>query len=251
MPGRPGPPPSAAYRMELVTRNVATQVKASPVPRQRRPDLSVADAKRLLKVIAGERLEALYVLALTTGLRRGELLALRWDDIDFDSPQLVSAMGGNESTASSGRSNRGQAAPGGVWCCPKSPCGTWKSTGTGRTTSAWSWGRLAGTWTRLRLVCRNADRAEECQPALGRAAGQGWPGLAPPARPAPRMRDVPPDSGCPGPRHHGSPRARRDRRDDEHLRARTSPAPPGGRRCDGRAVQIVIGSSCGNSNGRP
>ncbi len=69
------------YRMELVTRNVATQVKAPPVPRQRRPDLSVADAKRLLKVIAGERLEALYVLALTTGLRRGELLALRWDDI--------------------------------------------------------------------------------------------------------------------------------------------------------------------------
>ena len=54
------------YRMELVTRNVATQVKAPPVPRQRRPDLSVADAKRLLKVIAGERLEALYVLALTT-----------------------------------------------------------------------------------------------------------------------------------------------------------------------------------------
>jgi integrase len=77
-----------AYRMELVTRNVATQVKAPPVPRQRRPDLSVADAKRLLKVIAGERLEALYVLALTTGLRRGELLALRWDDIDLDSRQL-------------------------------------------------------------------------------------------------------------------------------------------------------------------
>ena len=65
------------YRMELVTRNVATQVKAPPVPRQRRPDLSVADAKRLLKVIAGER----RGLALTTGLRRGELLALRWDDI--------------------------------------------------------------------------------------------------------------------------------------------------------------------------
>ena len=36
----------------------------------------------------GERLEALYVLALTTGLRRGELLALRWDDIDLGSRQL-------------------------------------------------------------------------------------------------------------------------------------------------------------------
>jgi integrase len=39
-------------------------------------------------VIQGERLEALYVLALTTGLRRGELLALRWDDIDLGSRQL-------------------------------------------------------------------------------------------------------------------------------------------------------------------
>jgi integrase len=40
----------------------------------------VAEARRLLGVIAGERLEAFYVLALTTGLRRGELLTLRWDD---------------------------------------------------------------------------------------------------------------------------------------------------------------------------
>jgi integrase len=39
--------------------------------------MSLAEAKRLLDVINGERLEALYVLALTTGLRRGELLALR------------------------------------------------------------------------------------------------------------------------------------------------------------------------------
>ena len=39
-------------------------------------------------MIDGERLEALYVLALMTGLRRGELLALRWDDIDLGSRQL-------------------------------------------------------------------------------------------------------------------------------------------------------------------
>ena len=39
-------------------------------------------------MIDGERLEALYVLALMTGLRRGELLALRWDDINFGSRQL-------------------------------------------------------------------------------------------------------------------------------------------------------------------
>jgi integrase len=39
-------------------------------------------------VLAGERLEAFYVLALMTGLRRGELLGLRWEDIDLESRQL-------------------------------------------------------------------------------------------------------------------------------------------------------------------
>ena len=61
---------------------------APPLARERRPLLSLADDKNLLQVIEGERLEALYVLALTTGLRRGELVALRWDDITFRSRQL-------------------------------------------------------------------------------------------------------------------------------------------------------------------
>src|SRR4029077_19748234 len=74
--------------MELVTRNVAMQVKAPPLSKERRLGLDMAEAKRLLDVIDGERLEALYVLAMTTGLRRGELLALRWDDINLGSRQL-------------------------------------------------------------------------------------------------------------------------------------------------------------------
>lgn len=36
----------------------------------------------------GHRFEALYVLALTTGLRIGELLGLRWSNIDFDTRRL-------------------------------------------------------------------------------------------------------------------------------------------------------------------
>jgi integrase len=77
-----------AYRMELVTRNVATQVKPPPLNRDRRTGLDIDDAKRLLQALSGERLEAFYVLALTTGLRRGELLGLRWEDIDLESRQL-------------------------------------------------------------------------------------------------------------------------------------------------------------------
>ena len=40
-------------------------------------DMTVEDAKRLLSTIQGARLEAFFVLALTTGLHRGELLAWR------------------------------------------------------------------------------------------------------------------------------------------------------------------------------
>ena len=36
----------------------------------------------------GDRLEALYVVALTTGMRLGELLALRWSNIDFKAAAL-------------------------------------------------------------------------------------------------------------------------------------------------------------------
>jgi integrase len=48
--------------------------------------LSEAEARTFLDTAreAGDRFEALYVLAITTGLRRGELLGLRWDDTDLD-----------------------------------------------------------------------------------------------------------------------------------------------------------------------
>jgi integrase len=34
--------------------------------------------------VRGERLEALYILALSTGMRQGELLALKWEDADLE-----------------------------------------------------------------------------------------------------------------------------------------------------------------------
>jgi integrase len=38
----------------------------------------------MLEAVAGDRFEALYVLALTTGMRHGELLALSWREVDFE-----------------------------------------------------------------------------------------------------------------------------------------------------------------------
>ena len=48
--------------------------------------LSASEARRLLAAAseAGDRLEAFYVLALHTGMRRGELLGLKWEDVDLD-----------------------------------------------------------------------------------------------------------------------------------------------------------------------
>jgi integrase len=45
-------------------------------------------AKRFLEAAKGDRFEALYVLAVHTGLRQGELLGLRWEDVDFESRTL-------------------------------------------------------------------------------------------------------------------------------------------------------------------
>ena len=50
--------------------------------------LSSDQVRKLLRAARGERFEALYVLAVYTGLRQGELLALRWSDVDLASGKL-------------------------------------------------------------------------------------------------------------------------------------------------------------------
>ena len=46
--------------------------------------LSAAETRRLLETVGGGRLEALYILAIHSGMRQGELLALRWQDVDME-----------------------------------------------------------------------------------------------------------------------------------------------------------------------
>lgn len=52
-------------------------------PAERR-SLTPDECQALLQAAHGDRLEALWVLALTTGARRGELLRLAWDAVDLD-----------------------------------------------------------------------------------------------------------------------------------------------------------------------
>jgi integrase len=56
-------------------------------PKVRPPEIHPLDAeqtKALLSTARGERLEALYVVAVTAGLRIGELLGLSWEDLDLE-----------------------------------------------------------------------------------------------------------------------------------------------------------------------
>src|SRR5215218_437787 len=77
-----------AVRWNLIPRSPADSVKApTPTPKEMHP-LSSHGARRLLEAARGDRLEALYALAIHTGMRRGELLGLKWEDVDLDSSTL-------------------------------------------------------------------------------------------------------------------------------------------------------------------
>jgi integrase len=78
----------SAVREEVIPRNVAKLVKVTTPKYTVNRGLSLAQARRVLRAAKTERLYALYVLALCLGLRRGELLGLRWEDIDLDAGTL-------------------------------------------------------------------------------------------------------------------------------------------------------------------
>ncbi len=72
-----------AFRWRLVSVNVASLVRPPRVPRHEMRALSAAEARSVLATASGTALEALWHVALTGGLRQGELLALRWPQVDL------------------------------------------------------------------------------------------------------------------------------------------------------------------------
>ena len=74
----------------LLPRKAAAPVKP---PRPRREEIRPLDREQVRTLFeaaseAGDRLEALYVVAVTAGLRRGELQGLKWEDVDLDAGTL-------------------------------------------------------------------------------------------------------------------------------------------------------------------
>lgn len=77
-----------AIRWGLITRNPVLSTK--PPKRQKREMkyLTKRQVKKLLAVVDGTRHAALYHIAVTTGLRKGELLGLKWSGINWENRQL-------------------------------------------------------------------------------------------------------------------------------------------------------------------
>ncbi|MEW5989728.1 MAG: site-specific integrase [Chloroflexota bacterium] len=73
-----------ALKSGRVLRNVATLVDPPSKARTEMHPLSADHARALLTFVADDRLGGLYGLAIATGMRQGELLGLRWADVDLD-----------------------------------------------------------------------------------------------------------------------------------------------------------------------
>jgi integrase len=67
---------------------VAEAVDPPRVPKKDITPLSPEQARAFLEAASGDRLEALYILAIHTGMRQGELFNLRWDDVDLEAGVL-------------------------------------------------------------------------------------------------------------------------------------------------------------------
>jgi integrase len=108
-----------AVKLGLVGRNLTEAVEPPrPVETEKRA-LTPEQIKALLAAAAGDRLEALYWMATGTGLRQGELFALRWSDVDLEAGTLqvqrkvcrVGKLGLQEGQPKSRKGRRGTTLP--------------------------------------------------------------------------------------------------------------------------------------------
>src|SRR5216683_1935961 len=74
-----------AEKNQLVLRNVCRLTELPRQPRKEMRTLTIAQVTtQLLSALQGDRLYAAYLTFFMTGLRRGELLGLRWQDVDMN-----------------------------------------------------------------------------------------------------------------------------------------------------------------------
>ncbi len=77
-----------AMKKGLTPRNVADAVTKPKVTRKEMHVWTLPEARAFLAGIKGDRWESLYLLALSHGLRAGELFGLKWEDVDLDAGRI-------------------------------------------------------------------------------------------------------------------------------------------------------------------
>jgi integrase len=104
-----------ALKWNKILRNAADAIKAPRSAPEEMHPLSPDEARKLIEAVRGDTLEALYVLAVHTGMRQGELLALKWEDVELNEGVILihdaHSCAAEGASHSESRRPRGAAAP--------------------------------------------------------------------------------------------------------------------------------------------
>ena len=158
-----------ALRWGLVARNVAALVEPPKVERYKIKPLTPEQATIFLRTAAGDRLEALYRVALSLGLRQGEALGLRWEDIDFEARTLRVCGGppGGQRRTHARRAEDGECPPRSTHASDTRDRAQGAPSAPGRG-AAEAGGALAGSRPRLLHAIRHADSIRATSSARSR-----------------------------------------------------------------------------------
>ena len=77
-----------ALKQGLVARNVSDAVTRPKVPRKEMKTLDDYQVRQLLQAAEETRMQTLFWIAVSTGLRKGEILGLKWSDLDWNNGRL-------------------------------------------------------------------------------------------------------------------------------------------------------------------
>jgi len=77
-----------AVDWDLIPKNPMVKVKKPKVPRRRPAIVSTSGSAGLFARISGQKIYPLVLVYYSTGMRRGELLALKWTDLDWSAGML-------------------------------------------------------------------------------------------------------------------------------------------------------------------
>lgn len=144
-----------AIEYELLARNVATKPKGMPAIEPRPPRAwNAEELRRFLVSTAGDRLGPVWRLIGTTGLRRGEALGLRWQDVDVDASTITVVR---QRTIASGRLVEGPPKTRAGHRTVSIDAGTMAVLRTWRATQAAERLMMGAGWPDHDLVFTNAD----------------------------------------------------------------------------------------------